>query len=81
MRASFDPYAFFKHKSAPEGMMYYTILDNATWHKKVLRLNVDERLPEYEDIRGQVEFLHAAIFPRSKPHRACVEKDTARENA
>jgi transposase len=32
-------------------------MDNAPWHKKVMRLVVKEALPEYADIREQVEFV------------------------
>lgn len=48
---------FLRIKPAPRGKKYCMILDNAPWHKKALRLIVDEKRPEYSDIRKYVEFL------------------------
>ena len=48
---------FLAVKPAPAGKKYCMILDNAPWHKKALRLIEKENLPEYEDIRKQVDFL------------------------
>ncbi len=40
-----------------EGKTYYTILDNASWHKKAKRLIKEECLPEYDRILDSVRFL------------------------
>ena len=33
------------------------MIDNAPWHKKALRLIVDEQLPEYKDIREKLDII------------------------
>lgn len=40
-----------------EGKKYATVMDNAPWHKKTIRLVQEEAQPEYADIRASVIFV------------------------
>ena len=48
---------FIKQNPLSEGKKYLMILDNAPWHKKVIRLIWKEELEEYQDIRDSMEYL------------------------
>lgn len=40
-----------------KGKRIYLVLDNASWHKKAVRLIQKEALPEYADIREKMTFV------------------------
>lgn len=48
---------FINAKPCPEGKKYCIILDNASWHKKAIRLIWKEKRDEYSDIRDQLDYL------------------------
>ncbi len=49
--------SFLEACPPPEGNKYALVMDNAPWHKKTMRLIVDEHLDEYSDISDKVEFI------------------------
>lgn len=72
--------AFLKFSPAPQGKKFVIIMDNAPWHKKMLRLVVTEKLEEYADIREIVEFI---MLPPYSPDLNPIEqvwRITRREN-
>ena len=72
--------AFLATNPAPKGKKYALVMDNASWHKKAVRLVETEALPEYADIRDSVVFIK---FPPYSPDLNPIEqvwRITRREN-
>lgn len=49
--------SFLEAHPAPEGKKYALVMDNASWHKKAMRLIGDEQAMEYSDIFASVTFV------------------------
>ncbi len=47
---------FLAAMTLPEGKKFCIVLDNASWHKKAIRLIWLENLPEYQDIRDKMTY-------------------------
>ena len=72
--------AFLAMHPLPEGKKYALVMDNASWHKKTIRLVEKEALPEYANIRDSVVFIK---FPPYSPDLNPIEqvwRITRREN-
>ena len=63
--------AFLANNPAPKGKKYALVMDNASWHKKTVRLVATEALPEYADIRESVIFVK---FPPYSPDLNPIEQ-------
>lgn len=62
---------FLKFSPAPQGKKFVIIMNNASWHKKMFRLVVTEKLEEYTDIRENVEFI---MLPPYSPDLNPIEQ-------
>ena len=62
---------FIKVCPRQEGQKIILFMDNAPWHKKVIRLIQEERLPEYQDIRDALQLV--TILPYC-PHLNPIEQ-------
>ncbi len=49
--------SFCSSGAVEEGKKIVLVLDNASWHKKAVRLVFEEMLPEYADIREHMEVI------------------------
>ena len=72
--------AFITAHPVPEGKKYALVMDNAPWHKKVMRLVDTEKLPEYEDIRKSISFIKLPPYSPDLNPIEQVWRITRREN-
>lgn len=71
---------FLEAHPLPNGKKYALVMDNAPWHKKTMRLIVQEQLPEYDDIRTHVEFVKLPPYSPDLNPIEQVWRITRREN-
>ncbi len=72
--------AFLSMHPAPKGKKYALVMDNASWHKKTVRLVETEKRPEYKDIRKSVVFVKLPPYSPDFNPIEQVWRITRREN-
>ena len=63
-----------------DGMKYAVVMDNATWHKKAVKMVEDEGNAEYADLRGKVVFVNLPPYSPDLNPIEQVWRITRREN-
>lgn len=71
---------FMESKPAPNGKHYVLVMDNAPWHKKMLRLIDTEKRPEYTDISDKITFLRLPPYSPDLNPIEQVWRITRKEN-
>ncbi len=72
--------AFLSRHPVPKGKKYALVMDNASWHKKTVRLVETEKRPEYKDIRKSVVFVKLPPYSPDFNPIEQVWRITRREN-
>ena len=72
--------AFLKVHPVPAGKKYVLVMDNASWHKKAVRLVNEDQTGEYRDISSAVTFLGLPPYSPDLNPIEQVWRITRREN-